>query len=418
MVTTPPMGWNSWDCFGASVRESEVRANAEYMAKHLKQFGWEYIVVDIQWYEPTADSNEYHDGAALVMDEYARLMPAENRFPSAAGGKGFRPLADYVHSLGLKFGIHILRGIPRQAVRQKTKIFGTDICAADIADTASVCEWNSDMYGVDASKDGARQYYQSLIDLYCAWGVDFLKVDDIARPYHKEEIALIRSVIDECGRDIVLSLSPGDTPLSEAEHLRAHADMWRMTDDFWDDWQQLKKMFDYCRDWSKHTGGGHWADADMLPLGKIGIRSRGGERMTNFTRDEQMTMLSLWTIFRSPMMFGGDMTKNDPDTLQLMQQKDIIHILKHSHGARELYRKSNQIVWVSSDDDGRTKYIAQFNAGEQSARVNTQLAEAQMKGAYDATELWTQQKICCTDVLSAQIAPHGTALWRLCPTKE
>ena len=107
----PPMGWNSWDCYGAAVTEADVRRNAQYMAAHLKPFGWEYVVVDIQWYQPTAVNHQYEPFSSLTMDEYGRLQPALNRFPSAEGGKGFKPLADYVHSLGLKFGIHIMRGM-------------------------------------------------------------------------------------------------------------------------------------------------------------------------------------------------------------------------------------------------------------------------------------------------------------------
>ena len=109
----PPMGWNSWDCYGAAVTEETVRANADYMAKYLKQYGWEYVVVDIQWYQPTAQTHAYEPFSDVVMDAYGRLLPAENRFPSAANGQGFKPLADYIHSLGLKFGIHIVRGLPR-----------------------------------------------------------------------------------------------------------------------------------------------------------------------------------------------------------------------------------------------------------------------------------------------------------------
>ena len=177
----PPMGWNSWDCFGAAVTEKDLLENAEYMAKHLKSFGWEYVVCDIQWYEPTADSHEYHPFAELEMDQYSRLMPAVNRFPSAAGGKGFGPIARKIHEMGLKFGIHILRGIPRQAVHRNSKILGTDRTAKEIASTASICMWNTDMYGGDASKAGAQEYYDSLFELYAQWGVDFVKVDDIAR---------------------------------------------------------------------------------------------------------------------------------------------------------------------------------------------------------------------------------------------
>ena len=115
----PPMGWNSWDCWGPSVTEEITKKNAEYMARHLKPYGWEYVVVDIQWSQPTALSHDYVPFAPLNMDGWGRLMPAENRFPSAAGGKGFKPLADYIHSLGLKFGIHIMRGLPRLAAHNQ-----------------------------------------------------------------------------------------------------------------------------------------------------------------------------------------------------------------------------------------------------------------------------------------------------------
>lgn len=275
LAQTPPMGWNSWDCYGASVREDEVRANADYIAKNLKQYGWEYVVVDIQWYEPNAKSDQYNPHAPLVMDDYSRLMPAVNRFPSAAEGQGFKPLGDYIHSLGLKFGIHILRGIPRQAVAQNTKILGTDYTAADIADTSSTCDWNTDMYGVDPSKPGAQEYYNSIFQLYAEWGVDYVKVDDISRPYRKDEIELIRSAIDNSGRPMVLSLSPGPTPVAEGEHVSKHANLWRMTDDFWDRWDLLYGMFERADAWSDYIGPGHWPDADMLPLGGSELEAPG-----------------------------------------------------------------------------------------------------------------------------------------------
>ena len=207
------MGWNSWDCYGAAVNEEQVRENARYMAKNLKTYGWEYIVVDIQWYEPNAVSHEYNRNADLVMDEFGRLMPAANRFPSAAGGSGFRPLADNIHSLGLKFGIHILRGIPRQAVRRNTVVKGTDCRAAEIVDFGDVCCWNGDMCGIDMSRRGAQAYYDSIFQLYAEWGVDYVKVDDIARPYHREEVEAIAGAIENSGREMVLSLSPGAAPM-------------------------------------------------------------------------------------------------------------------------------------------------------------------------------------------------------------
>ena len=212
-AATPPMGWNSWDCFGTSVREEEVKANADYMAEHLLRYGWEYVVVDIQWYEPTASGSAYHPLAKLDMDRNGRLIPSVNRFPSAANGEGFRPLAKYCHARGLKFGIHLLRGVPRQAVAAETPIQGTNRTAADIADVRSVCPWNTDMYGVDTGKDGAQAWYDSLIRLYQDWGVDFIKVDDLSQPYHRGEIEQIRSAIDRISPHIVFSTSPGETPL-------------------------------------------------------------------------------------------------------------------------------------------------------------------------------------------------------------
>ena len=240
---TPPMGWNSWDCYGASVTEQELRQNINYMAEHLKDHGWEYIVCDIQWYEPTADSSHYHKFADLCMDEYGRLIPAPNRFPSAANGKGFKEIADYTHSKGLKFGIHIMRGIPRQAVAQNVKIKDSNYTAREVAHPSSICCWNTDMYGLDTTKPGAQEYYDSILELYASWGVDFIKVDDICvkygRPgdestleYGGDEIEMLRNAIDKCGRPIVLSLSPGPAMVEQAEHLCEHANMWRITNDY------------------------------------------------------------------------------------------------------------------------------------------------------------------------------------------
>ena len=124
-IKKPPMGWNSWDCYGAGVTEDELLGNAEFMRDRLKQYGYQYVVCDIQWYEPAAKGNVYNNFADLCMDEYSRLIPAVNRFPSSANGAGFKPIADKIHSMGLKFGIHIMRGIPRQAVHRNTRIYGT-----------------------------------------------------------------------------------------------------------------------------------------------------------------------------------------------------------------------------------------------------------------------------------------------------
>ena len=409
LAKTPPMGWNSWDCYGASVREDEVLGNAQYMADHLKAFGWDTVVVDIQWSEPTADSADYHPFAPLVTDGYGRLMPAENRFPSAAGGRGFKPLADQVHALGLKFGIHIMRGIPRQAVAANTPILGSDARAADIADQQDVCLWNTDMYGVDPDKPGAQAYYDSLLALYASWEVDFIKCDDMSAPrYHAGEVELLRSAINRCGRDIILSLSPGDTPLEAGEHVRQHASMWRISNDFWDSWEALKSQFVRLNKWTPFMGEDSWPDADMLPLGQIGLRSHGGQRPTHFTRDEQLTMMSLWSIARSPLMMGGEMRLNDAWTLSLLTNADLIYMLNHSHGNAQLFHQDPLVIWGCQDDQGRA-YRAFFNLGEETFTCDADFFE--LPPYTRVVDLWSQQARGRAGELS--IPAHGVKLLRL-----
>ncbi|MGO4270122.1 glycoside hydrolase family 27 protein [Paenibacillus sp. TAF58] len=417
---TPPMGWNSWDCYGAAVKEDEVRGNAQYMAEHLLSFGWEYVVVDIQWYEPGAVSSQYRPFVSLETDDYSRLMPAVNRFPSAEGGKGFRPLADYVHSLGLKFGIHIMRGIPRQAVHNNTPIKGANVTARDIAHTNSICPWNTDMYGVDAAKEGAQAYYDSLFELYAEWGVDFIKVDDIAasRLYdtHKDEIQLIRNAIDRCGRPMVLSLSPGPAPTQYADFFESQANMWRITDDFWDLWPLLLDMFDRCEKWQGRPALGVWPDCDMLPLGHIGIRSidgGGADRWTRFTRDEQLTMMTLWSLFRSPLIFGGELRDNDEWTLGLLTNRDVLAMHRNSDGAKLVKREGHEVIWTTYGNEGE-RYAALFNTGDTVIDASVSLAQLEIKGKIHGKELWTGKEISpIQDRLSATVPPHGAVLVRL-----
>lgn len=415
IAATPPMGWNSWDCWGAAVNEATVRSNADFMAKHLKQYGWEYIVVDIQWSEPTAKNHEYHPFTELCMDEYSRLIPAENRFPSSAGGKGFAPLAEYVHSLGLKFGIHIMRGIPRQAVHRNTAIKGTDKTARQIAKTSSICQWNTDMYGVDPEKEGAREYYDSLFELYSSWGVDFIKVDDICRelPHEEAELVMLSDSLRSCGRDMVLSLSPGAALPEKAELYKQVSNMWRITDDFWDNWPQLHDMFSRAQTWCIHAGAGHFPDADMLPVGAI-LQDYGEDGWTKFTHDELITMMSLWCIMRSPLMIGGDMPKFDDETMKLLTNADLIECLNHTHSAHPLFRitedECEKIAWFTTHTDGKTFYAALFNCGEKPCSITAQLPlECEMT----AHEIWTGSDSTVSGSITAEVAPHGAAMFRL-----
>jgi hypothetical protein len=370
---TPPMGWNSWDCFGANVVESEVKANADYMAANLKQYGWEYVVVDIRWFVENQTTGYYNfTNPSYVLDEYGRYFPASNRFPSAANGAGFKPIADYIHSKGLKFGIHIMRGVPVKAVQNNLPIKGTaGLTAADIYSTDMQCVWLPDNYTIVATKPGAQEYYNSIFDLYASWGVDFVKIDDLSRPYHQGEIELIRNAIDHTGRPIVLSMSPGATPIENAEHAQNHANMWRTVDDFWDNWSQLEHEFSVCAQWAPFITPGAFPDADMLPLGHIDLR--GNDRQTKFTRDEQYTMMSLFTIFKSPLMFGGHLPDNDDFTNSLITNEEVLYMHKNSVNNRQVYKDNETVAWSADDPASGDKYLALFFVGETGMRTSQAL---------------------------------------------
>jgi hypothetical protein len=365
---TPPMGWNSFDCYGSTVVESEVKSNADYMAQHLKPFGWEYIVIDIRWYDAEKESSHHYNlkDANYVIDEYGRLMPDVVRFPSSANGAGFKPLADYIHSKGLKFGVHLMRGIPRKAVKKNTPILGSNAKASEIYNEEVLCTWLTDMYTVDHSKNGAQEYYNSVFNLYASWGLDFIKIDDLSFPYHQEEIEMIRKAIDQCGREIVLSASPGPTPIEDAEHVKSHANMWRVIGDLWDRWEQVKHLFDVCNRWSPHITHGHFPDADMLPLGRVGIRAEMGEdRLCELTLEEQRTLMALFAIFRSPLMFGGDLPGTDPATLSLITNKELLNINQNSTNNRQLFRKGDLVAWTADDPNTGDTFLALFNLQDQ-----------------------------------------------------
>lgn len=416
---TAPMGWNSWDCYGAAVTEDIVRANAEFMAKNLKQYGWEYITVDIQWYEPGATDHAYHPFTELCMDEYSRLIPAPNRFPSAADGRGFAPLAAYIHSLGLKFGIHIMRGIPRQAVHRNTGIKGSDKTAREIAKTDSICQWNTDMYGVNPEKEGAKAYYDSLFELYAFWGVDFIKCDDIARefPHAETELIMLSESLHSCGRDMVLSLSPGPAPLEKAELFKQISNMWRITDDFWDEWELLYDMFSRAEKWCTHTGAGCWPDADMLPVGPI-RQDYDKSIRTNFTPNEQITMLTLWSIFRSPLIIGGDMTGFDEFTMSLLTNDAVLAMHRDARHSHQVWRKeldgTEHILWTAaSARDGL--YAAIFNTGDNDSSIEIPLSDLEIYTKADAMELWSGEKMSSTEKLCVSLESHGARAFYIQP---
>jgi len=426
-ASVPPMGWNSYDYYDTCVNEEQIKANADYMALHMKDSGWEYIVVDIEWYASDAgtkrDQYQYIPFSRLCMDDYARLIPCEERFPSSKNGQGFKPLADYVHGLGLKFGIHIMRGIPRQAAYDHCKLLGTHTRANELADPSNICYWNPDMYGVRTELEAAQAYYDSLLELYALWGVDFIKCDDICRmdmASAEKEIQMLYKAIQKCKRPIVLSLSPGPARIDKAWMYEKYGNMWRITDDFWDSWPLLLNMFERCELWQNHVSEGCYPDCDMLPVGRLG-KGFGDERETRLTKDEQVTMMTLWSIFRSPMMIGGELTLLDDWTLSLLTNPSVLALLYESEGAKQVERDDKHAVWMSKSSHDRSLYIAVFNFedSEQDMYVGDEIFEAFNVEGYSfeegVTELWENKhyKVNKDTGILLSVPSHGAKLLKL-----
>lgn len=430
---TPPMGWNSYNSFGAAVTEKEVKANADYMAAKLKQYGWEYIVVDYCWSYPHPPKSIQNnppqfrlekDGAYvpwLAMDEFGRLYPDLRKFPSSRDNLGFKPLGDYIHSLGLKFGIHVMRGIPRQAVWAKSPIMGTkDIDASMIADTTSTCPWLNQMFGVNLKVPGGQEYYNSLADLYASWGVDYIKMDDMnqagKRKYFSEEAEAMHKAIMQCGRPIVLSLSPFMS-YENKDHIKSVSNLWRISKDFWDDWESLKLQFELAARWNNERESGSWPDADMLQLGRISRRGPAGpERESNFTEDEQLSHMFLWCIMKSPLMMGGDMTVNTSFVERLLTNAEILEVNQNAVNPHRLFSADGKTAWRSDIPGTEDIYLALFNLTDREEVISATFDQLGLAAECKVRDLWSHKDIgIFLKEFTDSISPHGAKIYRISP---
>jgi alpha-galactosidase len=432
VAPTPPMGWNSWDSYGLTIDEADYRANTTVLAG-LKQYGWQYSVVDEGWYmqEPFADKVE---SRKYLWDANGILIPAPNRFPSAANGAGFKPLADWVHAQGLRFGIHIVRGIPRQVVDADLPIADSSFHAADAADKDAPCPWDEGNWGVRDNAAG-QAYYDSMLKLYASWGIDFIKVDCISdRPYRPTEIRQIAAAIQKTGRPILLSLSPGPTSLDHAAEVAKYAQMWRISDDHWDVWSAehkpgqgefpfgLRDAFDRLAEWADYVKPGNWPDEDMLPEGSLTPHPGWGEpRQSRYTQDEQRTEFTLWAISRSPLILGTNLTKLDDFTRSLITNRDVIDInqkaTESGQGLMPLKNGSSdsfpQRYWYARTGGRHPRhYLAVFNLENSPSKADLPWLVFHLENKpYAVFDIWNQKHIPRAKALHVELAPHGCALF-------
>ncbi len=426
LALTPPMGWNSYDAFGDSVVESEVVSNALWLKEHLQPLGWDTVVVDFRWYDRLADGVRVQNPEGVTIDEFGRCIPPTNRFPSAANGAGFKPLADKIHALGLKFGIHIMRGIPRRAVEQNLPIAGSQFTAAQAAlpdgDTNRTCVWNRDMFGVDAATEAGRGWYASIARQYADWGVDYIKCDDIAnlqrgKFYDASEIEALSIALKNSGRSIVLSLSPGATPVNAGPHVKQFANLWRISGDFWDNWSSLDRNFGLFAAWYGDGGPGHWPDGDMIPFGRICQRNCDvhPERSTRFTRDEQLTLLSLWALAPSPLMLGMNLPDNNDWTTAILSNPEVLSVNQDPLGkpARRMTGPPQIAeVWLKELADGSFA-VGFFNRAVQPVKINFPWRNLGFLTTPEVRDLWLRQDSVRKENFAAELPPHGCVLLRV-----
>lgn len=422
LAQKPPMGWNSWDCLGWGANETEVRAAADYMAKNLKHLGYEYIVIDMLWYGDAAasDFEAFVHGTIPVkphytVDKFGRLLPDPVKFPSSVNGMGFKPLADYIHGLGLKFGLHILRGIPWQAADNNMLVKGSSAGAASIAQPGHGCEWYDGFYGVDMSKPGAQEYYNSQFELFAEWGVDFIKADDIV---DIPELEGISRASRSCGRKILLSVVPDNIPYPV---LKENAHMARTGADFWDVWQMVKSGFPVAAAAVKEAEPGFWPDLDMLPVGKLGLKIsyKGPDpRISNFNNEELHTLLTLWYISRMPLMIGGYLPETDQNTLDLLTNEEALAVNRTGINPRQIKFRNAVIIWASDIPASNDKYLAFFNQWESREPVNIKVTFSEL--AMDSTreyrvrDLWMKKDLGnFRREFSAHVWAHGAGLYKI-----
>lgn len=371
IALTPPLGWNSWNCFAGAVSQDKVKAAADAMVKSgLINHGWTYINIDDCW-----EAGRDADGRIL----------SNEKFPD------MKALTEYVHGLGLKIGLYSSPG-------PKT-------CAGF---TAS--------YQFE-EKDALR---------YAEWGFDYLKYDwcsygDIARnpdlaalqkPYF-----VMRAALDKAPRDIVYSLCQygmGDVWKWGAE---VGGNCWRTTGDITDTWGSMAGIGFKQVGHEKFAGPGHWNDPDMLVVGYVGWSAN--VRPTRLSPNEQYTHISLWCLLDSPLLIGCDMTKLDEFTLNLLTNDEVLGVNQDPLGRQAglVAKNAGAEVWAKDLEDG-SKAVGLFNRGQTETTVTAKWSDLGVTGKQVVRDLWRQKDAgSFDDAFSVSVPRHGVVLVKISPAK-
>jgi hypothetical protein len=282
-----------------------------------------------------------------------------------------------------------------------------------MANPMSECPWLNHMVGVKLPSEAGQAYYDSIFELYASWGVDFVKTDDITFPYRHEEIEAIDRARKACGRPMILSLSPGPCEIEHAAHVSKHAELWRICADFWDDWGKLKLVFNLASQWAPYRSPGCWPDADMLPLGRLSKRGPvGPEHDSYFTHDEQVTLMTLWCLFRSPLFMGGNLPETSEETLALLTNPEVLTVHRQGKGGHPIMQDEDSAVWISEGEDN-VLYVGLFNLSDHQREVGVGWEELGYTAAPESVRnLWGREDAPAgSTTLQTSLAPHAAGLF-------
>ncbi len=399
----PPMGWSSWSFIRKNPTEASIKAQAQAMHDSgLSDHGFLYVNID----------DFYYLNPKTTVDANGRWAVDSTRFPS-----GMASLANFVHGLGLKFGMYVTPGIPVAAVAQNTPVLGTQNHAADIADTTKT-EKNynvaGSMYYIDYSKPGAQEFIDSWATLLASYGVDYLKIDGVGSA-DIPDVQAWSKALKSSGRTIHLELS-NSLPIADATTWASLANGWRVSGDIecycsttsypLTSWAKASSRFALAASWQPYSAPDARNDLDSLEL--------GNGTNDGLTIDERQTVMSLWALAASPLILGSDLTSLDPGDLPLMTNDEVIAVNQSGVAAKQAKAGTLQ-EWIAKEPDG-SFVVGLFNLTAANAPMTVSWSDLGITGSARVRDLWARMDLGSQPgSYQAIVHTHGVALLQIAP---
>ena len=394
IALTPPMGWNSWNCWGVEVSQDKAMISARaFINAHLNEHGWEYINLDDAW-------------QGLRGGKYNAIQPDPKKFIS------LKVYCDSLHLMGLKAGIYSSPWTKTYGGRvggSANNVEGLKDSTFDIKVGFSKKKLPYDTGKYSFAVQDAKQWAE--------WGIDYLKYD--WAPIETVSVVEMSDALNATGRDIVYSLSNNYPPtlLNNIKEVAPHAQSWRTTGDIRDTWQSMSSIGFNQDKWKEYSTPGHYNDPDMLVVGHVGW---GKPHPTKLTPDEQYTHISLWSLLSAPLLLGCDLAKLDAFTLNLITNDEVIDIDQDAlcKPATKVYSKDSLDVFVKQLADG-SKAVGLFNRSSKKAIITANWKDLGITGKQTVRDVWRQKDLeVATEKFEAEVASHGVVLVRITSIKQ